>query len=492
MTWTDTKSTGSKLTAVEYNNLVNHVRPTATATVAKSEPADYVTTNYGSDDACIQAAIDYVNGLGGGSVLIREGTYVISNLVTLQSNIWIFGVGDKTIIQSNRTGDLFYAISEINIHISDMQFDGNSNASSTIAIYTSTGVKLSNLYIHDVGTGTPDVVYGCYIEDCTDVILANLRIDTVDRDGIQLKGCTNNIISQCILKACDYYAIDCHASTTPLNMKNTVISDCIIDACARGIDINAGDNWTIQNCNIQDSTILGIDIRATCDNILIDNVEIYNTAQNHINFFDATAITNIVISNCVFDTNTTASKDGIYLKNITDCIISNCIVKNSIRHGINTVSPISIVGCISNDNGTDGIFIESDNCYISGNVCENNTSRGIREYTGKNNNTIINNSVRNNTTASVLTVGAATIARGNIGYNPVGAVGPPAVPATTVNYTNAYGYPCTVVVSGGTVTEIDIDDIATGLTSGVMPTIPPGGTINITYSAAPSWLWWGL
>ena len=492
MTWTDTKSTGSTLTAVEYNNLADHVRPTATATVAKSEPADYVTTNYGSDDACILAAIDYVNGIGGGSVLIREGTYIISNVTTLQSNIWIFGIGDKTIIQSNKTGDLFSATSESNIHISNMQFDGNSNASSPIAIYTSTGVKLSDLYIHDVGTGTPDNVYGCYIEDCTDVAVCDCIIDTVDRDGIQLKGCTNNIISGCILKACDYYGIDCHDSATPKDMKNTIISDCVIDACARGIDINAGDNWTVQNCNIRDSTILGIDIRATCDHVVIDNVVIYNSANGHIDIYNATAVTNIVISNSIFDTTTTASKDGIYVKNVTDGIISNCIIKNSTRHGIYSVTPISIVGCIINDNSTNGIYLEGSNCLVNGNICDNNGDRGIREYTGHNNNTITNNITRNNTSGAMLYVGANTIVRDNIGYNPFGAVGPPSVPATTVNYTNAYGYPCSVLISGGTVTEIDIDDIATGLTSGVMPTIPPGGTINITYSAAPSWLWWGL
>ena len=493
-----TKNTGSatylmilSITANTITDLIADVERTATVIVGKSGHVDYLTTDYGSDGACILAAVNYVNGLGGGSVLIREGTYTISNLVTLQSNIWIFGVGDKTIIQSNKIGDLFSANSESNIHLSNMQFDGNSNASSPIAIYTSTGVKLSDLYIHDVGTGTPDNVYGCYIEDCTDVVVSDCIIDTVDRDGIQLKGCTNNIISGCILKACDYYGIDCHDSATPKDMKNTIISDCVIDACARGIDINTGNNWTVQNCNIRDSTILGIDIRATCDHVVIDNVTIYNSANGHIDLYNATAITNITISNCVFDTTTVASKDGIYAKNVTDGIISNCIIKNSTRHGIYSVTPITIHSCIVNDNGTNGIYLESSNCLVNGNVCDNNGDRGIREYTGHNNNTIINNITRNNTSGAMLFVGADTIVRDNIGYNPFGAVGPPSVPATTVNYTNAYGYPCQVQVYGGTVTEIDIDDIATGLTSGIFM-IPPGGTINITYSAAPSWRWWGL
>lgn len=79
----------------------------------------------------------------------------------------------------------------------------------------------------------------------------------------------------------------------------------------------------------------------------------------------------------------------------------------------------------------------------------------------------------------------------NPGYNPVGNFTAPTLPATTTAYTNNYGYPCRVSVSGGTVTEITLDSIATGLTSGAF-VIPIGGTIAITYSSAPTWKWWGL
>ncbi len=78
-----------------------------------------------------------------------------------------------------------------------------------------------------------------------------------------------------------------------------------------------------------------------------------------------------------------------------------------------------------------------------------------------------------------------------IGYQAAGALTPPSIPASTTAYTNSYGYPCMVSVYGGTVTAIAVDGVATGQTSGVF-TIPPGKTITLTYSVAPTWRWFGL
>jgi hypothetical protein len=66
----------------------------------------------------------------------------------------------------------------------------------------------------------------------------------------------------------------------------------------------------------------------------------------------------------------------------------------------------------------------------------------------------------------------------------------PAVPASTVNQSNTYGASATVYVRGGTVTNITIDGVATGFTSGTFR-VQAGGTINITYSVAPTWFWYG-
>jgi hypothetical protein len=65
----------------------------------------------------------------------------------------------------------------------------------------------------------------------------------------------------------------------------------------------------------------------------------------------------------------------------------------------------------------------------------------------------------------------------------------PAIPATTVQAPNNTGLPVAVTVTGGTVTVIAVSGVASGLTAGTV-IVPAGGNIAITYSVVPtSWTW---
>jgi hypothetical protein len=64
-----------------------------TVTVGQ-EKADIV----GSDQRAIQAAVDYVARLGGGTVKVFAGTYHLRNAVVLQSKVRLLGEGEKTIL----------------------------------------------------------------------------------------------------------------------------------------------------------------------------------------------------------------------------------------------------------------------------------------------------------------------------------------------------------------------------------------------------------
>jgi hypothetical protein len=77
-----------------------------------------------------------------------------------------------------------------------------------------------------------------------------------------------------------------------------------------------------------------------------------------------------------------------------------------------------------------------------------------------------------------------------LGFNPRGALGPPAVPATTVAYTNPYGVDCTVYIAGGTVTQVAVGGTATGLIAGTFR-VGANQTITLTYTVAPTWTWFG-
>lgn len=84
----------------------------------------------------------------------------------------------------------------------------------------------------------------------------------------------------------------------------------------------------------------------------------------------------------------------------------------------------------------------------------------------------------------------------NTGYNPVGILGPPGVPATTVSLTSPYyvdctvyvtanaGFNCAVAVGGSALMTIPVAD--TGSVH-----VPAGKTIKLTYGGAPTWAWYG-
>lgn len=83
--------------------------------------------------------------------------------------------------------------------------------------------------------------------------------------------------------------------------------------------------------------------------------------------------------------------------------------------------------------------------------------------------------------------GSGNALRFNRGYNPV-SVTNPAVPASGVDFTHTFAVDCTVYISGGTVTEIAVQGVPTGLTSGVFQ-VSAGRSIRLVYSVAPQWVW---
>ena len=53
----------------------------------------------GSDNRALQAAVDYVSGLGGGTVRIGAGVYEMEDSLHLHSNVTVIGAGKDTILR---------------------------------------------------------------------------------------------------------------------------------------------------------------------------------------------------------------------------------------------------------------------------------------------------------------------------------------------------------------------------------------------------------
>jgi hypothetical protein len=78
----------------------------------------------------------------------------------------------------------------------------------------------------------------------------------------------------------------------------------------------------------------------------------------------------------------------------------------------------------------------------------------------------------------------------NAGRDKGDLVGKPAIPASDTPVSNDFGFPVNVRVNGGTVSAIKIDGVATGITAtGEWVPLRSKSTITLTYSVAPTWLW---
>jgi hypothetical protein len=69
-----------------------------------------------------------------------------------------------------------------------------------------------------------------------------------------------------------------------------------------------------------------------------------------------------------------------------------------------------------------------------------------------------------------------------------GGFATPSVPASNTVVTNTSPLPATVVVSGGTVSNVKVNGVSVGTGDGTY-TVPSGATVAVTYSAAPTWTW---
>lgn len=89
---------------------------------------------------------------------------------------------------------------------------------------------------------------------------------------------------------------------------------------------------------------------------------------------------------------------------------------------------------------------------------------------------------------------ATLIYEGGNGTAVRGARTAPGVPASTTALLNPFWRHAWVAITGGTVSAIAVDGVATGftLTAGqvIAVRVPSGKTVTLTYTVAPTWTWW--
>jgi hypothetical protein len=267
------------------------------------------------------------------------------------------------------------------------------------------------------------------------------------------------------------------------------ITNCLFDngqntngGDGRGLRIQASDENFVTNCDFE------------------NNGRGVASEPNHI--FDLSGINHFIGNTFV------GGQTGIKIQadrsriigNTFDGVGNHCIRLNGNRNIVSNNTCFNI-GTNNSSNTIDGIWIDNvaENLIV-GNMFMPDSGGGCRSGVNLTSGPATSTEVVDNFfSTNVGTFGTAAINLGtgtghrihhNKGYNPVGSLATPAIPASTVAYTNNFGVDATVFITGGTVTIIAIGGTTTGLVSGAFR-VPAGQTITITYSLVPSWTWFG-
>jgi len=193
-----------------------------TLTVGQNE-ADIV----GKDDKALQAAVDYVARMGGGTVQIRPGTYTLRNSIYLPSKIRIMGSGAETIITKIASEALEFADDSdwydqeitlknagglrvgdgVTLQAKDTSRTGELVIKRTLVARSGNRFKLSdglrqNLWIEGAPSCTS--VFPLFTSEYTsDVVIENLVLDGNRANNAHLDG---NYGGNIFLQDCNRYA----------------------------------------------------------------------------------------------------------------------------------------------------------------------------------------------------------------------------------------------------------------------------------------------
>ncbi len=389
------------------------------------------------DTAAIQTAINAVNTLGGGKVILPKGTYLIATTLNLKANVELVGIGQTSVIKAKANfGDIPLIRNAVNqppndesrdngLRITGLYIDGNkaNNATATefshcIALESPVDVvvekcfcinpKGDGVYIgRRSGAGTDVIPERITVRDCT--------VNGAARQGIAVtEGRHVEVVENYVLSG-DLHGIDLEANNASSIHDGIVVSRNIIAGNGGGVQYGIAVNTTgvasgvsvIQN-HIMDQAGIGIGFRgckglSIAQNVILDpsgagistisssvsadavsivgNV-IRGAGSNGIALAaDPAAEPVLVADNVIIDI---SAEMGINLTNyVNGAIIKANLIENAASRGIyfTGCQKLLLVGNMCLNCGSSGIGFAENNtyCLLVGNICEGNTAEGINE-----------------------------------------------------------------------------------------------------------------
>ena len=320
-TWAAAPSINAALTYAKIANLDNQwtdlghdigpVQATqivATTTSRKQAGADFVCDGT-ADDVEIQAALDAANAVGGGTVMILDGTYNINAPINVYDNIILCGTGRGTILKSVNGGI------EVPTATVIQNYDQN---------YGNSGIIIRDMTITGLSAADP-LVYGIYLSACDEppyVTISKVHFTGDTYYDIYLQACYHATIEGItgsgrggvgqgsflvyLNESAYCHVVNCQAYTENSIMFSNC-SDCMVRSCS--VTTHGGYAIEFANCDhcgavgnevapdASGAPAVGIEDLNGVQNLIVANV-VYKGTVAGINM-DGTAQGDVIVGNSV-------------------------------------------------------------------------------------------------------------------------------------------------------------------------------------------------
>jgi parallel beta-helix repeat protein len=294
----------------------------------------------GKDDKIIQAGIEYLNRLGGGTLRILPGVYNIKNAIYLHPNITIKGSGENTVLKMS-PGFVTPIIRNIDGLEYGVQVKDPSGFTPGRGIMLRTTEK--EAWAIDVLKATVTKIDG-------DIIYFD---KIADKDFHLKKQCTAATIFPII---------------TAENADNVNIEDIVLDGnkeqnehingnFSGALFLHYCNNWNFKNVTAKNYNGDGFSWQ-TCNDIHFDSCKALNNTD--LGFHPGTGAQRPIITNCIASGNS----QGIYFCwSVTDGFVDNCTFSENVTYGISIGHRDTdniIRNCLVENNKETGILFRKD------------------------------------------------------------------------------------------------------------------------------------
>jgi len=295
----------------------------------------------GNDDKVIQAGIEYLHRLGGGTLKILPGVYNLRNAIYLHPNITLRGSGEETILR--KTASVVTAL----VRDSDW-FEYGVQIADTKGFTQGGGVMLRSK------TGPGEWQF--------DVLRAT--ITAIEGDVIFL----DRLTEENFWLEKDATAATVFPILTAENVDDVAIEDIVLDGnrdenehingnFAGGVFIQHCNRWSFRNVTSRNYNGDGFSFQV-CDDIRFLNCRAINNSD--LGFHPGSGSQRPVFQNCVSRDN---SQGIFFCWSVSDGLAENCVLSDNSKYGISIGHRDTdnvIRQCIIERNGEVGILFRNE------------------------------------------------------------------------------------------------------------------------------------